>query len=330
MAEYKLRGVGPQADLASRLRGEADAHAGALDMRRLAASMPASRPPGRYMDMQLQIKRLVAEEERRKGKGGEGARTGLTTTRLLQLYTAQSSTLNVACLLSSLVPEMGPWLMAQTFQLEAGVTFRDYMADMDAVFARARPPRPAGGAPYKDLVLFRAVDLFDLPRGTGTVYSRQLPYDIVNHTLCSTSVRLTSAAQFLKLMSPCCMLRVTVPAQFTRMLALKPLSLYPGEEEVLLPRGSVFRVHSRRFVRWMGDNVAVLEADVRWEPELLAHTGWGAAEGGGVARLVDLAGGMGAEARRDAGIAREVAAMVGSGVAGWMAAAAARQQPGRA
>lgn len=257
-----------------------------LDILNAPGSLHNAKTPGRYADMKTQVTRYM-----RSPSPPSGGVTGLSVNQLLTLYSVQSSRLNVACMLSGIVPELESGLMSETFtsmssnhhmkiasgdarSINKQISFRDYMNDMDLVFEHARPPRPIKGTQYKELVLFRAVDLFELKR--QSVFNRALPFDIVNHTLCSTSVRLSHSTPFLKLRSPCCMLRIRVPASYTRMLAIKPVSGYPDEEEVLFPRGSVFTVRGRRFCVYDDSNVAVLDCDVRWEPVALDHrTGGG-------------------------------------------------------
>jgi hypothetical protein len=239
--------------------------------------------PGRYADMLQQVGPTL-----KSARVPNGSKTNLSVHEMLTLYTVQSKLLNTGVLLAT-SPAMRAGLASKYFHgkpydLEpygafpdgfvlnklTKVSFADYMHDIQLVFDTVKHAKHRWGEPYKPLVVFRAVDLFDVGPA-DSVYAQDIPFDVVNNTICSTSTMLRHSAPFLKMKSPCCMLAVTVPNDFTRMIAVKPVSGYPDEEEIIFPPQSVFAVTKRSYMRYNNHNIVVLHAT----PSIQSVTGGG-------------------------------------------------------
>jgi hypothetical protein len=286
--------------LAAVLAARADAYHDTIVHTVIDAAVRSKRS-GRYSDMRLQLDGFLHSKE-----PVPNSRSGLSIHQMVHLYTIQSSVLNVTCLLASILGRPSLLSNARFVRRSSSVfntddaidrlpevSFKDYMHDMDVLFGMRIAPTPAiENVKYKDLVVFRTVDLFELPR--QNVYQRKLPFDIVNFTLISTSCVLETAINFLKHRSACCILRITVDSNYTRMLAIKNVSEFPNEEEVIFPRGSVFEVRKRSFVIYRNDSIMLLDATVRWDPALLKrpfdHLTQDGGGGGGRRSFVDLSG----------------------------------------
>jgi hypothetical protein len=242
------------ADLVHGLILQCDKTMNSLDIQEISNQLSAKKP-GRYADMLLQVGPSL-----RDPTVGKWSKTGLSVYRILELYTKESSQLNIAVLLANTVPSMEASLGKTYFHGgNAKVSFADYMHDIRIVFDRVKIAKPQTSAPYKPLVLFRSVDLFDVGPAES-VFKQDLPFDIVNRTICSTSTMLNPATSFLKVKSPCCMLMIHVPSDFTRMIAVKPVSRFPHEEEVIFSPDSVFTVYKRETMRHENHNIVVMSA----------------------------------------------------------------------
>ena len=181
---------------------------------------------------------------------------------LLRLYTAESSRFNVACLVSSYIPGLRGAMMSQQFNSSAFAgTFAEYEAALKALFSDLAARKPANT--YRDMYVFRAVDLFDLDLPPpSTVYNVKLPFAIVNPTVCSASINLDVAMGFQK-GSPCCMMRIRVTSDYKDILVVEGLSDFAHEREVIFPIDSKFTVTRRRYVRDDdGAQVLVLDCEV--------------------------------------------------------------------
>ena len=224
--------------------------------------------PGRFADDRIWINDLLDESSSTRAPA-QLAKYGIDQGKasdMLYLYTAESSVFNIACLLSGLLPELRSKLMAQKFTRHADLfsgTFADYEAELNELFQKLTLMKPKKDT-YKDMYVFRAVDLFELnDSSTATVYNTSVPFAIHNPTVCSTSILLSVAWSFLK-PAPCCLLRIKVPTSYRAFLVLEGLTAYDSEREVLFPRDSKFIVRERHYVRdeASGKHVLVLEADV--------------------------------------------------------------------
>jgi hypothetical protein len=234
------------------------------------AELDLTKNPGRFAVERDWLLHVLTHEQKPTPTQKQKQTQTLTTEQrtrfrsLLHTYTAQSSKFNVACLVAGLVPELRDQLLAQRFPpayFEG--TFGQYLEALSAAFAALVALRSSrfAGKRFKDLFVFRAVDLFELgaTNPVRTVYNATLPFSIHNATFCSTSTTTHTARAFLKDASPCCLLKIRVPWTYHDCLALgEGVSLYPSERELLFPPGSAFVVRERRYVRDASDRQTLL------------------------------------------------------------------------
>ena len=74
------------------------------------------------------------------------------------------------------------------------------------------------------------------------------PYVITNPTVCSCSMSMGVALNFMS-GNPCCLFKIKVPPQYTRMVFMHKVTRFEKEYEVLLPRGAQFKVKKTYFER---------------------------------------------------------------------------------
>lgn len=145
-------------------------------------------------------------------------------------------------------------------------TFLDFKEDLSKAFAFVEKKRKERGhQEYKDMYVFRAVDLFDLGSDDplDNVYTHGLPFIIFNPTVCSSSIHLTVAMNFHK-GSPCCLMRILVPWNYNDFLVPETVTEYKSEREVMFPVGSEFVVTKRTYIRGeVGEQILLLDCFVR-------------------------------------------------------------------
>jgi hypothetical protein len=244
-----------------------------VEVRKPGDKKPLKSAPGRYANERIWLEHVLTKEnpDFLKKHGIEKARD----KDLIWLYSAESSRYNVACLISGVLRELTNVFMQQKFSLyqqKYAGTFAEYDRDLMTLFENLTKLKSrydlvsSSKKSFKDMYVFRAVDLFDIGNSaTRNVYNTRLPFEIVNNTMCSTSIDLDIAWNGFLKPSPCCLLRVRIPNDYSAFLVIQSVSEYPDEREVLLPGKSIFTVHTRKYLRDdNGRQVLLLDADVSW------------------------------------------------------------------